>query len=55
MTPLQSALGVASVVWNSPWAMSVVQSYAVSYVAWTYGPSLVWNAGRYATRRVVYG
>jgi hypothetical protein len=55
MTPLQGALGVASVVWNSSWAMSVVNGYAVSYLAWTYGPSLVWNVGRLTTRRIMYG
>ena len=55
MTPLQGAWTIAGVVWSSPWAMATINSYAVSYVAWNYGPGLVWAAGKYATRRVIEG
>ncbi len=46
---------VASAVWNSPWAMSAIQSYMLTYVAWNYGPSLLLHSGVYLGRRVITG
>lgn len=46
---------VASTVWNSPWAMSAIQSYVLTYVAWNYGPTLLLHGGVCLGRRVITG
>ena len=46
---------IASVIWHSPWAMSAIKSYAVTYVAWNYGPVLLLRSGVYLGRRVIVG
>jgi hypothetical protein len=45
----------ASAVWNSPWAMASIKTYVASYVAWNYGPTILFHSGIYLGRRVIVG
>lgn len=45
----------ASAVWNSPWAMASIKTYVASYVAWNYGPAILFHTGIYIGRRVIVG
>lgn len=45
----------ASAIWNSPWAMASIKTYVASYVAWNYGPMILFHSGFYLGRRVIVG